>query len=508
MKPHLAAVRERSLKQTLEYGVGFLHEGFSATERAVIERLFEAGAIQVLVATEQLCWGMTMLAHLTVIMDTKKFDGRENRYVDYPIHDVLQMMGRASRPGMDASGVCVLLCQSSKKDYYKKFIYEPLPVESHLDQRITDHMNAEIVMKTIENKQDAVDWLTWTFYYRRLSQNPNYYGMQGVTHQHVSDHLSEAVETAVEGLGSAGCVVIEDQNDLVAANLGLIASYYYIRSSTIELFSKSVQASTKRKGLLEIISAASEFDQVPVRMGEEGSLRSLANSLGIREAKGEKLNEPHTKALILLHAHFHRLPLSTDLAHDQKLVLAEMVRILQGLVDVVSSNGWLTPALLAMELSQMTVQAMTNNASPLLQLPHFTAALVEKSKEAEVEDIFDLMNAEDKIRDKLLKNMSDAQKADVARGCNRYPCITMTYKITNEDQLTVGGSARVQVKLGRGAQLLAIKRITMSSKPVVNVKLDVDCPNEPGKLPCTLYFMSDSYMGCDQEYKFDLKIGK
>merc|ERR1711924_427171 len=43
---------------------------------------------------------------------------------------------------------------------------------------------------------------------------------------------------------------------------------------------------------------------------------------------------------------------------------------------------------------------------------------------------------------------------------------------------------------GPGAQLLAIKRITMSSEPVVNVKLDVDCPNEPGKLPCTLYFMS------------------
>ena len=77
--------------------------------------------------------------------------------MDYPIHDVLQMMGRASRPGIDQSGMCVLLTQNSKKEYYKKFIYEPLPVESHLDQRMADHMNAEIVMKTIENKQDTVD---------------------------------------------------------------------------------------------------------------------------------------------------------------------------------------------------------------------------------------------------------------------------------------------------------------------------------------------------------------
>lgn len=49
------------------------------------------------------------------------------------------------------------MCQSSKKDFFKKFLYEPLPVESHLDQCLHDHFNAEIVTKTIENKQDAID---------------------------------------------------------------------------------------------------------------------------------------------------------------------------------------------------------------------------------------------------------------------------------------------------------------------------------------------------------------
>ena len=73
------------------------------------------------------------------------------------------------------------MCHTPRKEYYKKFLFEPFPVESHLDHFLHDHIVAEIVNKTITSKQEAVDYLTWTFFYRRLSQNPNYYNMQVYT---------------------------------------------------------------------------------------------------------------------------------------------------------------------------------------------------------------------------------------------------------------------------------------------------------------------------------------
>lgn len=54
------------------------------------------------------------------------------RYVDFPITDVLQMMGRAGRPQYDAHGVAVIMVAEPKKSFYKKFLYEPFPVESSL----------------------------------------------------------------------------------------------------------------------------------------------------------------------------------------------------------------------------------------------------------------------------------------------------------------------------------------------------------------------------------------
>lgn len=60
------------------------------------------------------------------------------------------------------------------------------------------------------------------------------------------------------------------------------------------------------------------------------------------------------------------------------LNVLQAIRLIQACVDVLSSNGWLSPAVAAMELAQMVTQAMWSKDSYLKQLPHFTVDIIKR----------------------------------------------------------------------------------------------------------------------------------
>ncbi|XP_026313942.1 putative U5 small nuclear ribonucleoprotein 200 kDa helicase [Hyposmocoma kahamanoa] len=250
VQPFLDKIQDKMLKETLAAGVAYLHEGVEPGDRRVVQQLLESGAAQLCVMAAELAWATTAHVHTVIIADTCTYNGKLHSYEQYPITTVLQMVGRACRPTEDEHSVAVLMCAAHHKTFFAKLLNDCLPLESHLDHRLHDHINAEIVTKTIENKQDAVDYLTWTFLYRRLTQNPNYYNLQGVTHRHLSDHLSELVESTLADLEQSKCIAVEDEMDVQPLNLGMIASYYYINYTTIVgRHSKSDRDPSKNKKL-------------------------------------------------------------------------------------------------------------------------------------------------------------------------------------------------------------------------------------------------------------------
>mmetsp|Transcript_11554 Transcript_11554/g.53743 ORF Transcript_11554/g.53743 Transcript_11554/m.53743 type:complete len:2199 (-) Transcript_11554:67-6663(-) len=536
LAPHIDKISDPAVRHALGFGVALLHESMDSDERELVERVFTSGAATVLVVTAPLAWGLTASCKLSVIMGTQYYDAGGAASADYPVTDLLAMMGRAARPLHDDHSVCVLLCHAPRKEYYKKFLYEPFPVESHLDHFLHDHMAAEIVTRTIETKQDAVDYLTWSFYYRRLSQNPNYYNLTGVTHRHLSDALSELVESTLGDLEASKCISIEDDMDVTPLNLGMIGSYYYISYTTIELFAASLTAKTKLKGLLEIVAGATEFEKFAVRPGEPNVLRHVLNHSAVT-LENRRTTDPHVKVAALMQAHFGRMKLNGDLTNDLKAILPDAARLLQAIVDVISSSGWLAPALAAMELSQMLLQGMWDKDTPLLQLPHVDKECAARCTEAGIESIYDLVDIEDDDKRAELLQMTDAQMGEVAEACNRYPNIEVNYEVVNADEVEAGDSVEMVVSLERemddsdelGAvvaprypkkkdseswwlvvgdvkkgTLSAIKRVNLGRKQ--KVKLEFQAPSDPGNVEYTLFFMCDSYLGCDQEYEFSVDV--
>jgi pre-mRNA-splicing helicase BRR2 len=176
LQPHLDHIHDPGLVETLKHGMGYFHEALDPQDKRIVQRLFESGAIQVLVASkvgfllaytikcnahpfphQDTAWSLPVASYMVIIMGVQYYEGKEHRYIDYPVMDVLQMMGRACRPTEDERSRCVLMCQQTRKDFYKKFLAEGLPIESHLPTHLLhDYFLAEIAVKTIENKQDAM----------------------------------------------------------------------------------------------------------------------------------------------------------------------------------------------------------------------------------------------------------------------------------------------------------------------------------------------------------------
>ena len=97
-----------------------------------------------------------------------------------------------------------------KKNFYKKFLYEPFPVESNLLAVLPDHLNAEIVAGTISSCQNAVDYLTWTYFFRRLLQNPAFYHVSSLTPDDINSYLTGVIAAAVKTLENSQCIVLDD----------------------------------------------------------------------------------------------------------------------------------------------------------------------------------------------------------------------------------------------------------------------------------------------------------
>lgn len=547
LRSALAKVRDSTLKHTLSFGIGLHHAGLPREDRALVELLFGSCVIQVLISTATLAWGVNLPAHLVIVKGCEYFDAKTHHYVDYAITDILQMMGRAGRPQFDDSGEAVIMCTTAMKNFYKKFLYEPFPVESSLADVLHNHLNAEIVSGTITTRHDAVDYLTWTYLFRRILVNPTYYGLENSDLATVNKWLSQLVDEALRDLAESQCIELdeEDRSSIYPLTMGQIISYYYLHHLTARLFYTRLDEHTTLPKLLQVLCMATEYAELPVRHNEDGLNEEMAADPGIRwELQSRDWEDPGVKANLLLQAHFSRLvPPITDYVTDQKSVLDQAVRILQAMVDVAADGGWLLTTLRCMHLMQMVVQGQWLDQSSFAQLPYMDGPEQYRvMKEHGFSCLPQLLNAPVQARtrcvEEALKRRKDRVQA-VLSVCNRMPIVDM-------DCHYVAGGGGVEVKLRRttraegnaytplfpkqkregwwivcgdasDGELLALKRITITNQLTVKLEIEENGDNDDdddddglyggggggggakSNRDLWVYLISDSYIGLDMQ---------
>eukprot|EP01126_Amoeba_proteus_P012623 TRINITY_DN1519_c1_g1_i3.p1 TRINITY_DN1519_c1_g1~~TRINITY_DN1519_c1_g1_i3.p1 ORF type:complete len:1370 (-),score=289.41 TRINITY_DN1519_c1_g1_i3:112-4221(-) len=534
----LTMVEDTNLQHTLAFGIGLHHAGLKNDDRGLVEQLFKECKIQILVSTSTLAWGVNLPAHLVIIKGTEYYDPKTKRYVDFPVTDVLQMMGRAGRPQYDTEGIAVVMVEQSKKSFYKKFIREPFPVESSLKSALHDHINAEICASTISSKQDAVDYLTWTYFFRRLEQNPTYYGLSDVNFESINRYLSDLTDETLLDLSYAHCIQFDedDSNQFTPTTFGRVASYYYLHYTTMEVFNSRISESCSLEDLLNILCDTAEYEELPVRHNEDTYNKSLAEEVRWT-VDPYSYDSPHTKANLLFQAHFASLKFwIPDYWTDLKSVLDQSIRILQAMVDVAADSGWLWTTLNTIELVQMIMQGQWSTDSTLLQIPGMTQKILELFHRRKVTCLPEFLALGKKeiagIMDGLIpRDLKETFWSVV----ETLPLVNM--KLDLPPKLTSGLDYKLSVSLTRvssypsdkGAhtpkfpkkkeegwwlilgdpstgELIGLRRV--NCKGHLDTQLSFEAPSRPAFYHYYLYLMCDCYLGLDQQYDVRFEVVK
>ena len=169
-------------------------------------------------------------------------------------------------------------------------------------------------MGSVNNLTDCVEYLSWTFFFRRLIMNPSYYQLQEFTNEAVSEFLSNLINGALGDLKDAGCISFDEESDsLFSTPLGKIASTYYIDYQTAAFFQDQVTNLTSEEATVQnlcfVLSHATEYSELPVRHCEDEMNAELATKLPWPLAEDENFESAHVKTFLLLQAHFNRTPL-------------------------------------------------------------------------------------------------------------------------------------------------------------------------------------------------------
>lgn len=362
--------RNKKLIEIFDHGFGVHHAGLLRSDRSMIERLFSAGYIKVLVCTATLAWGVNLPAHAVIIRGTDIYDSKKGEMVDLGILDVLQIFGRAGRPQFDTSGQGIIITTQEKLAHYLSLLTNQYPIESSFINHLADNLNAEITLGTVTNIEEVKQWLKYTYLFVRVRKNPQCYGLLYKDAMHDPQLLQFREGLAVkaaEALDKAHMVRFDHSTGyLHSTDLGRVASQYYIKYDTVEIFNEFLRQVMNEADIFAIISQSSEFKQLKVRDEEMNELDELHHNCEVPSFGG--VENVHGKVNVLLQNYISRTRVEGfSLVSDMNYITDNSVRITRALFEIVLHKNWPLLAGRLLNMAKMLEKQMWGFDSPMRQ---------------------------------------------------------------------------------------------------------------------------------------------
>lgn len=147
---------------------------------------------------------------------------------------------------------------------------------------MVDNLNAEISLGTVTNVDEGVRWLGYTYLFVRMKKNPLIYGMdhsQPKEDPELGKRRRELIVEAARVLHKNKMIQFFEKTDYFAiTDMGRIASNYYIRYKSIEIFDRLLKERMTEADVLSMISESSEFEDLKSREEEAKELEDLKNN--------------------------------------------------------------------------------------------------------------------------------------------------------------------------------------------------------------------------------------
>ena len=291
-----------SLQAPLLRGIAYHHAGLDASDRKLVENAFTDGKVTVLCATSTLAMGVNLPAHLVIVKGTSAWRGSGSGHQEIEKATLLQMIGRAGRPGFDTSGTAVIMTDSSSKRKYEELSGGMEVVESHLPAKLMDVMNTEISQRVITSVEASQDWIKSTFFFRRAIENPKQYGLS-LSDSDIEIYFEKICLEALKQLRDEGLITIDDSGQIAPLQACHIMSQHMVDFKAMKRII-ALPPDADQAALLKLLADLDGLHR-PVRRAEKKALNEVHKMIRYKldgPPSKVRIQTPNEKAFVLLQA--------------------------------------------------------------------------------------------------------------------------------------------------------------------------------------------------------------